>query len=555
MQRFFFLFVFMLVFSSCKQEVDYENQEPLYQTGDRFNWAETGYNDQGWRKEKGETGDQIFWLRSKVSILDTATRPLGIEIYAFGAYDVYWDGLLIGHNGQFAIQGKAEIPGSATANFQLPPVASGKGVHLLALRATQAYSAAQRGVDVKIGYYADLLRMPLIMVSFMHLMAGAFLIASIYYFFLYLNSRRKEYAVLVFAVVCLLFFALLITEYVKFYIFMPYTRFYTRLEIIGWLTFSIAMLVPFYFTIQFNFKWKGALLGLLFSILIAIYLINFRHYDLTAMLYSLVMWITSTLVVLYAIFQKEKGGVIVLSGLLVSLLINKFLVYDFGLFICFTVIVLCMLYLHTIRARVIEEEYQSSLLLSSRLKLELIKKNIQPHFLRNTLTSLIDWVEESPAEGVRFITALAAEFDIMNAIADESLIPVNQEIELCKSHVAVMQFRKEIAYRWTASGIDDKELVPPALIHTMLENGITHSIPPANGEIGFHLHFERGEGYKQYTFKTTAQNRVINATGRKGNGVNYIKARLNESYGDAWTFNSEAIPEGWLTTIKIYTQP
>ena len=292
----------------------------------------------------------------------------------------------------------------------------------------------------------------------------------------------------------------------------------------------------------------------LFIILIAIYSVNYQHFDLTAILYSRAMWFTSLIIVLTAILHKEKGGLIVLTGLLASAIVNHFLDYDFGLFISFTLIILCMLYLHTIRARIIEDEYQSSLLLSSRLQLELIKKNIQPHFLRNTLTSLIDWVEESPKQGAEFIQALADEFDIMNSISEAVLIPIRQEIELCKTHLTVMQFRKEIHYEWQESGIDETEYIPPALIHTLLENGITHSIPITESLISFKLTYLRTAIYKQYTFETKALNRQGSKKREGGTGFRYIQARLTESYGDRWKFISEAIPEGWLTTIQIYNK-
>lgn len=211
-----------------------------------------------------------------------------------------------------------------------------------------------------------------------------------------------------------------------------------------------------------------------------------------------------------------------------------------------------MLYLHTTQMKMIEEEYQRSLLHSSKLQLELIKKNIQPHFIKNTLTSLIDWVEESPKEGATFIQALADEFDIINDIAEQVLIPIRQEIELCKKHISVMQFRKEINYRWEESGIDENQLVPPAIFHTILENGITHSSPLEDGSMRFKLSFTDHATIKQYDFETFGKNRIKLKERAGGNGFVYLKARLTESYGQNWEFTSHESENGWLTIIKIY---
>ncbi|WP_255463060.1 histidine kinase [Flavobacterium sp. LPB0248] len=479
-------------------------------------------------------------------------EPLGLQVNAFGAFDVYWDGVLVGRNGQMAKDGRAEVPGTETTYYQIPKKLSYGRKHTVTLIGTQSYFRdAEREIHVKLESYLRLHRAPLVVLSFMNIMAGAFLIASVYYFFLYINSAKKELTVLLFGIICLLFFFLLILEYVKFYVDIPYNHYYTRLKIIGWLTLAISLLIPWYFMLQFEFKGKKLFLFLLLLTLLGVYIGYYGHYDTSAAYFTITARIFSLVIAIDAAIRKVKGGLIVVAGLLAGVAVNYFMFYDFGLFIAFTILVLCMLYLHTIRTKAIEEAHNASLMLSSRLQLELIKKNIQPHFLRNTLTSLIDWIEESPKKGVVFIRALAEEFDIMNDIAEDTLIPIRKEIDLCRRHLEVMSFRKEICYEWKENGIDENETIPPAIFHTIIENGITHSLPPKQGCIIFSLSFIKEKHFKQYTLLTFAQNRHTKKERRMGTGFKYIEARLTESYGTNWSFDSHAVEKGWETTIKI----
>ncbi|ABQ07493.1 Sensor histidine kinase YesM [Flavobacterium johnsoniae] len=540
----FFTIFLVLLFTSCKQYTEFVKSDVTY------------YKDDDKPHDYlGSSPDSIFKVNIDVDLYkrENPSAPLGLQINAFGAFDVYWDGVLVGSNGKMAKSGQSEVPGTEMSYYQIPEKLAGKGKHIVTITGTQMQlRETLRGIDVKLESYLRLHRAPLIVMSFMNLMAGAFLIASIYYFFLYINSTRKEATVLLFGIICLLFFCLLIIEYIKFYIDIPYTHFYTRLQIVGLLTFIISILVPWYFMLQFGFKRKRLFLFLLFAGLVIIYVKHYGHYDKTAIYFSYVMCFVSIIIAADAAFRKIKGGVIVVAGLLASIVVNKFIFYDFGLFISFTIIVLSMLYLHTIKTKALEEAHNASLLLSSRLQLELVKKNIQPHFLRNTLTSLIDWIEESPQQGVVFIRALADEFDIMNSISEDTLIPVRQEIELCKKHLEVMSFRKELNYKWEEKNIDENEEIPPAIIHTIIENGITHSLPSKDGSITFCLSFIREKKYKQYTLLTVAKNRNKKKSDLSGTGFKYIKARLNESYGNNWQFDSFAVEEGWLTEIKIF---
>lgn len=497
--------------------------------------------------------DTAFTARVNINVLEKKfSSPMGIQVHGFGAFIVYWDGVRLGQNGTPASAGQPEVPGTETSYYQVPDKLAGLGKHVVIVSGTQSHllETTERSVVAKPDSYLKLLRQPLIELSLVNLMAGAFLIAAIYYTFLYYNSKHKQRTTLLFAVICFLFFALLAMEYLKFYIDIPYTEFYTRLSIVGWLTFAIALLIPLYFAIHYNLPYKLPFMGILLAALLCIYIIYYEHYDLTAHLYSLTLWIASVLILLYVVIRKQRGSLLVLAGFVASMIVNQYMFYDFGLYVSFTLILLCILYLQTLGAKQLEEDHQASLLLSSRLQLELVKKNIQPHFLRNTLTSLMDWVEESPAQGVLFIQALSDEFDVMNDIAEHSLIPIRQEIDLCRHHLSVMQFRKEVIYKWEDTGIEDKELIPPAVIHTLLENGITHSAPNPDGSILFRLTFAHVGNHKQYTLDVFAENRV--RSGRKsGNGFRYIEARLKESYGDKWNFSSEAFDGGWRSIIRI----
>lgn len=517
-------------------------------------WADKNYNDKDWSEIRGNTSDKIFWSRTQLDLrpVENELTPLGLQIDSFGAFEVYWDGILIGKNGQLPKNGNPEIPGTECSYYRIPDHLISPGLHTIAMRSSQSlHPDMQRSIGFDINNYTTLITRPLITMAYMNLMAGAFLIAAVYYFFLYLNSKRRQKDILIFATICLLFFTLLIMEYLKFHVVIPYSEFFIRLEIIGWLTFANALLVPWYFMIQFNFRHGKWLMPALLLTLLGLYGFNYGHYDLTARLYSLAMLIAAFIVVLNGIIQKEKGGFIALAALLASALVNRLVVYDFGLFISFTIIVLSMLYLHSIRTSVIEAEHQNAVLLSSRLQLELLKKNIQPHFLRNTLTSMMDWVEESPKDGARFIQALATEFDIMNEISEQTLIPVTKELDLCRQHISVMGFRKEMNYIWEEKGIDETQLIPPAVIHTLLENGITHSEPLSGNTIQFILHYSVSKEACQYTFETIAKNRQIMTDRTGGNGFKYIKARLTESYGSNWAFESGATENGWKSTIQI----
>ena len=250
--------------------------------------------------------------------------------------------------------------------------------------------------------------------------------------------------------------------------------------------------------------------------------------------------------------KKKKGARLVLLTLLLCIVLPFLIPFTKGLYAGFGLILLSMFYLLSLGIKEQRLAYENSLVQSTRLRLELLKKNIQPHVLMNTLTSLIDWVEEAPKKGVLFIESLSREFDLFNQIENEKLIPITQEIELCRTHLEIMEYRKEINYSWGRREYRSRKrrYLQPFSIHFWRMESRTAcpwKIIASNSS----WIFESKDQYKCYTFLTFAGG--VRKSGREeGTGLKYIKARLTESYDSKWELTSELAEHGWRNVIKIY---
>ncbi len=523
-----------------------------------FSWkGEIVYslNNQNWENKIDLKGGEVFFTKTEINIVQNPVefQTFGLDLgNTFGEFEIFWDGVLIGKNGNPGKESKSNLTGEMWKTYRIPRHLSQKGRHHLVLKRSLFHAPEYKGLNAFVHDYDYLLEHPLIYTAFMHIFAGGFLLAALYFFFHFLGNKSEK-TILIFSISCFLFFGLILMEFIRTYISIHYSQHQIRMEIISYLTFFIAILVPLYFSLQFSFPKRKAILLLYTGFLIYIFYRDHLHYDDTSYTMALTMWFFSFAIALYGVYKKYKGALIVLLALLICALINNIAYFDTSLFANFGVIVLGMLYILSIKAKEQRLAYENSLLQSTRLRMELLKKSIQPHFLMNTLTSLIDWVEEAPDKGVLFIEALAEEFDVLNQVENETLIPITQEIKLCKSHISIMRFRKEIDYIWEDEGINKniKQLIPPAVIHTLLENSITHCLPSDENKMHFKLIAFTTDKTQEYTFLTFGKIRNQQKSTSDGTGFKYIKARLTESYGEDWTFTSEATNEGWKNTITI----
>jgi LytS/YehU family sensor histidine kinase len=185
---------------------------------------------------------------------------------------------------------------------------------------------------------------------------------------------------------------------------------------------------------------------------------------------------------------------------------------------------------------------------SARLELELLKRGIQPHFLMNVLTSILEWIEQEPARASRFVLALADELSLLTRASAHALIPIELELELCRAHVALMSQRLEVEVSLSVPSIDPAEQVPPALFHTLIENAMTHGCF-AEGPVRLTLDAERAGTCRRYRF-VSPEVAPLPAS-REGTGSRYLRARLQESYGGRWRVRAGPCATGWETVIEI----
>lgn len=537
--------------ASCEQRKPvYFSGEWKSKVGDNKAWATRHYNDNQWSTHSPDTL-AVLWFRTTITLPKTTDphAPLGLMVAMLASSEAYWDGVLIGKNGKVGTNATSETPGFQTKSFLIPKELATEGTHQVALRMSNFHSRKNeiRFYGAFVTDYWQLARTSLIDTALIHIYAGFFLVIALYFWFIFFINNRQT-AFFLFGCICFAFFALLVAEYIKFYITYYYHWHFPRLQIILGINMLVGILMPMFFSYQFGYRFnKYIFLTLVPLFVLSTYVPGYDGKSVLVMTCSLLF---SLFIVTKAAYQHKKGSIWVFVGLVPMLFFTFW--FDVALFIGFGNLVLSILISLTIQMREQRHQHQASLLRSSRLEVELLKKNIQPHFLMNSLTSAIDWIEENPKEGVKLLNALVKEFDILLDISGKQMIPVMQEIDLCRSHLHIMGFRKEIAYTLETNGIDEQGQVPPALLHTAIENGISHN-ELDKPEILFRIDRVVTDDYEQYTIfnEADASDYDKEATREDGTGFKYIKARLEESYTGKWSLQSHPVANGWETVIKI----
>jgi hypothetical protein len=440
--------------------------------------------------------------------------------------------------------------------IHIPEELLGPGEHVVAIRLSSYGYNFPGGTSFGLAMFPlsmeqaiqDRERAPIIPLM---LLTGAIVIAVIsVVMFLFTDRRRSLLLCHVLSVVLALFYGLVASVYL---VNVEYPWFAPRYVTIAVLAASISILFPWMLAEQFNVLRRGQWLFALAPMLTIAWVSGWR-YELKALYMCRAMLLVSAGILAVAAWRRRPGArwviVVPLAGIPL-LHTQPRLFLNPAFFVFLELMVLFVFTSLGLQARAERRRARELVLTAARLETELLKRNIQPHFLLNTLATIIELIERTPRSAVELIEALASEFRILARVSGEKVIPVAQEIELCRAHLEIMARRKGVRCVLLTSGIEPDAAVPPALFHTLVENGLSH-LAPIGGEQRFELHAERQPDRVRY---------VLLAHGRPqphashamatGTGTRYIKARLDESYPDRWSLVAGPTASGWRTVIEI----
>src|SRR6202012_188798 len=142
-----------------------------------------------------------------------------------------------------------------------------------------------------------------------------------------------------------------------------------------------------------------------------------------------------------------------------------------------------------------EKEIQQQLEKEKLLvELQLLKSQLHPHFLFNTLNNLYSMTLERSLQAPQAVLQLSALLRYMLYDCNEPLTALTKEIDMLRTYIALEQFRfgERLDLSMSFTGDIDKKRIAPLLLLPFVENSIKHG----TGEqlekrwISLHLHVE-----------------------------------------------------------------
>ena len=198
---------------------------------------------------------------------------------------------------------------------------------------------------------------------------------------------------------------------------------------------------------------------------------------------------------------------------------------------------------------VLKQKTEEILLQKTTAELNLLKSQVQPHFLFNTLNNIYYEAYLEAPKTAELIERLAV---MMRYFVDESPkaeVNISTEIDFLENYMELekIRIRHQVTIEFIKNYTAD-HLIAPMLMMTFVENIFKHGIDKLSHTNEIKITLNEADGY--LTFRTENSCNVGLAN-KRGFGIENLRKRLTMLYGNKFELQTEYLGNCYIAYFKI----
>ena len=205
-----------------------------------------------------------------------------------------------------------------------------------------------------------------------------------------------------------------------------------------------------------------------------------------------------------------------------------------------------------------QQQASDALQMKTQAELELLKAQIHPHFLFNTLNNLFAHTIKQSSESPDIVLKLSDLLRFMIYDSRAEFIPLKKEIALLKNYIDLekMRYGDRLDVSLTSTGDIEEKMIAPLILLPLIENSFKHGIAKQLDQSWISLDIQ-AEGNKlrvKLVNSKEADKKETNNTYR-GIGLENVRRRLELIYPDKHSVEIREEDDYFLLhlSIDLYT--
>lgn len=153
---------------------------------------------------------------------------------------------------------------------------------------------------------------------------------------------------------------------------------------------------------------------------------------------------------------------------------------------------------------------------------EILKSQVNPHFLFNSLNVLSSLIHIDPKKAAKFVRQLSKVYRYVLEIKDRDLITLKEELPFVESYIFLLKtrFDQNLSVNLDITNNSERKMIAPMVIQLLLENAIKHNVVSKTKPLTINITEEDG-------FLAISNNLQLKSSREKSSntGLNNIRKR------------------------------
>ncbi len=186
-------------------------------------------------------------------------------------------------------------------------------------------------------------------------------------------------------------------------------------------------------------------------------------------------------------------------------------------------------------------------------ELQLLKSQLHPHFLFNTLNGLYAQILNNPEVAAETIIKLSDLLRFIIYEARKTLVNLVDDLDCIKNYIALERLRygSKLQLSFSISGTAVNKKIPPLLLLPFIENSFKHGIANAHNACWIKCSIDVSEDILEMDLQNSIAPYIEEEKDTKGIGILNVKRRLKYNYQERFSLTTEKSEDSYHVNLKI----
>ena len=202
-----------------------------------------------------------------------------------------------------------------------------------------------------------------------------------------------------------------------------------------------------------------------------------------------------------------------------------------------------------------ERENEILIYQNSQAELQLLKAQVHPHFLFNTLNNIYSLMLDDSPKAITVLNELSGMILYMTNEGNRSIVPLSNEIKMLLDYIGLEKIRYGDRLEMTVDIHHNPEtnlFIAPLLMIPFVENSFKHGASKTLDKARIHLHISTENEWLDFKLTNNIYPFLESDAGRVKIGLKNVRKRLQILYPEKHLIQFHSINEIFTVSMKIF---